>query len=226
MKLKLVHLTSLAIAACISVSAATAATFGFALSDHPGGGMSHTYDYGLRLDRENPDRFFSFGNGASAYMFYDDDNGGANTRAILFGTMRESLGNGNDGGLFNFAYEMLGVTNTGTGTFTDYSGTGNGFVFGAGAGGSDLALGSAARGDGAYFLFGEEITSHNQGNASYEGAGWVQKGPGANDFLFTAEQSIIPVPPDSVSPVPLPAASWMLIAGLGGLAAMGRRRRS
>jgi hypothetical protein len=31
---------------------------------------------------------------------------------------------------------------------------------------------------------------------------------------------------DAPSPVPLPAAGWMLIAGLGGLAAMGRRRKA
>ncbi len=30
----------------------------------------------------------------------------------------------------------------------------------------------------------------------------------------------------SVSVVPLPAAGWLLLAGLGGLAAVGRRRKS
>jgi hypothetical protein len=42
-------------------------------------------------------------------------------------------------------------------------------------------------------------------------------------FLFSARNSTIEVEP--TSPVPLPAAAWMLLAGLGGLGALSRRRR-
>lgn len=46
-------------------------------------------------------------------------------------------------------------------------------------------------------------------------------GTGTGTAAFTAGQATTP----GISPVPLPAAGWMLIAGLGGLAAMGRRRK-
>lgn len=51
-----------------------------------------------------------------------------------------------------------------------------------------------------------------------------QGGGGAT--WFTAGQATVPGGPTNPSPVPLPAAGWMLIAGLGGLAAMGRRRKA
>lgn len=219
---KIIAAAAIAATTIFAAASASAATFGYLLADHPGGGMSSQHDYGLRLDRSN--QFFSFGNGATAYLSYDDTT----DSAVLFGTMRESLGLSGGvktfGGLFNFEYFLTGVTNTGTGTFTDTSGSGNGTVFGAGAGGTDIALGAAARGNGDYFLFGADVASHNQQGAPFEGSGWVQSSPGANDFLFTATTSQTPVPPSNVSPVPLPAAGWLLVVALGGMGLMGRRK--
>jgi hypothetical protein len=36
----------------------------------------------------------------------------------------------------------------------------------------------------------------------------------------------VPVDPDDPAPVPLPAAGWLMLAGLGGLGALARRRRT
>lgn len=50
---------------------------------------------------------------------------------------------------------------------------------------------------------------------------------GGSVGYFTAGSAVPPGGPGPNTPaVPLPAAGWMLIAGLGGLAAMGRRKRA
>lgn len=46
--------------------------------------------------------------------------------------------------------------------------------------------------------------------------------PGLSNIRLYATGGLIP--PSSTTPVPLPAAGWMLLAGLGGLAAMRRRK--
>ncbi|MEM6372403.1 MAG: VPLPA-CTERM sorting domain-containing protein [Pseudomonadota bacterium] len=207
--------------AAASMTAATvsqALTYTFELADHPNGGLSGTYDYGLRLDREAPNpRFFSFGNGASATLVYNSNDG----TAIMSGTLRESTGNGNFGGLYEFEYLLENLTDLGGGGFVDTSGSGTGAVFDAGLGAvADLALGAAAKDrdpySGEYFRFGLDALL-DRAFSGYEGTGWVQKMPGANDFLFTATH---------VSTMPLPAAAWMLLAALGGMGVIGRRRKA
>ena len=47
---------------------------------------------------------------------------------------------------------------------------------------------------------------------------------GINDIVYSYAPTVTPPPPPDVSPIPLPAAGWLLLAGLGGLAAMRRRR--
>ncbi|MEL7131259.1 MAG: VPLPA-CTERM sorting domain-containing protein [Pseudomonadota bacterium] len=197
--------------------------FSYQLDDHPNGGKSATYDYGLRLDRESPDMFFSLStkNGADAYMSYDAAAG----TAVMYGTLVQSLGNGVFGNTFTFQYNLSGLTDDGNGGFTDTTGKGSGFVFGAGAGGSDLSLGAAAKKSnlyaGEYFRFGLDALS-DRPHTGFEGTGWVQSGPGANDFLFTATIATDAPPPPQVPNVPLPAAGWMLLLGLGAIGAVRR----
>ncbi|MFN3846312.1 MAG: VPLPA-CTERM sorting domain-containing protein, partial [Paracoccaceae bacterium] len=45
-------------------------------------------------------------------------------------------------------------------------------------------------------------------------------------FAFKGVGGTVIVPPTGVPPVPLPAAGWMLLAGLGALAASRRRRKA
>ena len=54
--------------------------------------------------------------------------------------------------------------------------------------------------------------------------GW--NGPGGSGNGSGGDENCDPISPDPISPVPLPAAGWLMIAGLGGLAALGRRRAS
>jgi hypothetical protein len=48
----------------------------------------------------------------------------------------------------------------------------------------------------------------------------------SNIRLFGTQRLTNVPPPPPTNPVPLPAAGWMLLAGIGGLAAWGRRRRA
>ncbi|MFL4471981.1 VPLPA-CTERM sorting domain-containing protein [Tateyamaria armeniaca] len=205
--------------AAISLTTATvthATTYVYQLADHPNGGLAGTYDYGLRLDRETPSpRFFSFGNGASATLSYDS----VNLTATMSGTMVESLGNGSTGATYSFSYTMDGLTDIGNGGFIDTTGNGSGSVIGAGVGMTDLLLGAAAKGSapyvGEYFRFGLDALA-DRAFTGFEGTGWVQSKPGANDFLFTA----------TLVTTPLPGAAWMLLAGVGGLGLMRRRKKT
>ena len=193
---------------------AQAATFTFSLSDHGFGNMAATYDYGLRLDREAPPRFFSFENGASATLVYDDVAG----TALISGTVREHLGrdiNNNEvfGDLWNLNYALTNLIDLGGGAFEDRSGLAMGSVS---LNGDVLSLGSAANNAGQYFIFADDGHRIPGDDSSFVGRGWVQKDPGANDFLFSA----------SLVSMPLPAGAWLLLAGIGGLGAMKRRQRA
>ncbi|TGD45200.1 VPLPA-CTERM sorting domain-containing protein [Pseudotabrizicola sediminis] len=55
----------------------------------------------------------------------------------------------------------------------------------------------------------------------------INLGPDAWDVgISNISYSVAPVGPDTPSPVPLPAAGWLMLAGLGGLGAIARRRRT
>ncbi len=205
-----------ALAVGLSTAAANAATYTYNLNDHPGTAHAATYDYGLRLDYAG--KYFSFGNGASAQLIYDDV---AKTASIV-GTMVESLGNGAFGGAWNISYTMSGLKDLGGGFFKEKNGSGSGSIS---LGSDSLALGAKANTWGTYFWLkpnGHRLTNDT---TSVVGAGWVdpQSGlGGANDFLFTASLD----DSGAGASVPLPAAGWMLLSGLLGLGAAARRRRS
>ena len=203
-------------AAAITLTAATAsqaATFVYQLGDHPDGALSSSFDYGLRLDRELPDpRFFSFSNGNTT-LTYNDVTG----VAVIAGTVVESLPSSLTGSTFDINYTLTGLTDLGGGGFVDRAGNGSGVLSGAGIDGTDLELGTSQRTSGplagVYFLFGLDALA-DRPFTGFEGTGWVQSDPGANDFLFTAQ----------IAPVPLPAAGLMLLTAVGGMGVMRRRK--
>jgi hypothetical protein len=89
--------------------------------------------------------------------------------------------------------------------------------FGAlGVAGSDFSasVGSAI---GFYNIAGSGRTFKSSQYANATGVGFW--------FLSTSGDLTYNVPTASVAPVPLPAAAWLLISGIAGLGAVGRRRR-
>lgn len=213
----------------VAATASYAATFTYTLGDFPDLRGRIDFDYGLRLDREGPEgRVFSFeglqGDDTGATLTYDSTSG----TARIEGTVRESLGSGQFGDLFGIEYVMSGltaltdaVTGEETGGFVDTTGAGQGFVFGAGDAGADLVLGAASQFGGPlnseFFLhFGLDAVPQRP-FAGFEATGWVDSGPGFNDFLFTAT----PVTPVTV---PLPGAAGMLLVSLAGMGLVGRRK--
>ena len=169
----------------ISATAATSATYVYDLFDNPDGSETgNGYDYGLRLDDSN--KFFSFENGASATLSYDD----VAKTAEISGTMRESLGFDTDGAtrlfgtLWTVSYTMDMLTDLGGGLFLDETGNGSGSISETG---TSISLGAKARGDGVYFYFTEDSNRDpNTNDELYVGEGWVG-GSGTQDFLFLGE---------------------------------------
>lgn len=220
--------------ALLGAAAAQATTFYYDLSDHPNGGKSATHDYGLRVDFVS--KFFSFDNGAEAFLFYDSDTGDA----TMYGTMVESTGldaagNKTIGNTFDFAYFMTDVTDildangTSTGQFRVQNGDSFGFVYGAADSGGDIELGTKSRGSNEYFNFWDQNPKSGTIPNVLFGEGWVGGSMNCcNDFLFTASLLDTPPPnnPPPPAPVPLPAAGWMLLAGLGGMGVMRRRKKN
>ena len=219
-------------AAILVGAAASAATFTYQLLDHPDGQRSTGSpfaSYGLRLDVANPDSYWSFENGGNATMTIDDGGGGAGAGMMsISGTMRQSFGSGAAlpfGDIWNVSYSIAGLTVGANGTFTDTGGLGSGSLDSTTSSAS-FTLGSKANGAGQYFLFQDD--GHRvPGNSELIGRGWVDNAsnwPGANDFLFRVE-FVPPLDPPDDAVVPIPAAGWLLITGLGGLVVAGRRRK-
>ena len=90
--------------------------------------------------------------------------------------------------------------------------------------------------DGSKFVMGESlnavVTSSGSGSSGVVGLGTLSGDPGSfsyatssnsNSDLFTLTLSVPPAEIDDVSPIPLPAAAWMLLAGIGSLWAFRRR---
>ncbi len=194
-------------------STANAAVFTYNLSDHPNGTLSD-YSYGLRTDQYG--RIFSFENGASAQLIYDDV---AKTASII-GTMIQSFSDGTFGDIWTINYSLSGLTDKGNGTFKDKAGNGSGTIsFGM----TELSLGAKANRWGTYFALLSDGNRIPDDTTTTVGRGWVNYGDKncCNDFLFTAELD----PGDPGGVVPLPAAAWMLLSGVAGLGVMSRRRR-
>ena len=164
--------------------------------------------------------FFSFENGASATLVYDD----VLQKVRIEGTMRESLGGGSFGALWDVKYTINGVKDLTMGFFKDLSGSGVGNIT---LGGTVLKLG--AKGNNAnppaYFKLDGDGHRIPGDDTTIVGRGWVDYNGGGgdyNDFLFTAQRD----PGGSGGVVPLPAAGWMLISGLAGMGLVARRRRT
>lgn len=191
-------------------TSASAAIYTYTLGDHPDRGVS-AYDYGLRLDdAAGGPRFFSFSSGA-ATLSYNDTAG----IATISGFMDESDGLGGFLGTYAINYSMNLLDDLTGGFFRDTTGTGSGSIDGN-------VLGSKAS-NGVYFELNND--GHRLPAGNIEGRGWVNN-PGTgccNDFLFTATGGVTTPGP---TPVPVPAAGLLLLAGLGGLGVMRRRRKT
>ena len=205
-----------AFALTLGATAVSAATYTYGLLDHPDRADTDN-EYGLRLDQYSS--FFSFGNGASATLAYND----VTKTAVISGTMRKNAaGVGNfEAGLWDVSYTMTGLTDLGGGFFKSEVGSG----VGSGTISKDSTtyqMGQKAA-NGDYFIFNAD--GHRvSGDTAIVGRGWVnfEDGSGANDFLFLVDGSGVIT---DGGEVPLPAAGWLLIAGLGGLAALRRKQR-
>mgnify|MGYP001793387489 CR=1 FL=1 len=168
-----------------AASPAEATTTVYALHDHPDGSASPPYEYGLRMDSLS--KFWSFENGASATLTYDD----VGLTAKIEGTAVESTGNGNFGSLWDLEYTLSGIVDSGGGFFTATAGSG--FIE---LGSTKHVLTGKQNDAGIAFLLVATHRLKPGDDADGAGAGWVQPAPGStarpNDFLFTVK--VMPVP--------------------------------
>ncbi|MEM6376039.1 MAG: VPLPA-CTERM sorting domain-containing protein [Pseudomonadota bacterium] len=235
-----------AVAVALAGTSVSAATFSYILADHPFGSLSpggtnatsgpgDQFAYGLRLDNALPDgntanntvgqRIFSFNlPGAGATLTYDD----VALTATISGTMVLNDSNGAPvppNPVFNVTYTMTNLTSL-PGTPGFFSMNGANGVGSISNGIDTFVLGSKAK-SGIYFELDDDGHRIPNDTTTIVGRGWVnpfddngnQVG-GTNDFLFIARPD-----PNPGTVVPLPAAGWMLIAGVAGLGYVGRRKR-
>ena len=218
-----------ALALAFSASAASAATFTYDIFDNADGGLtSSNYSYGLRLDERRTDSEYfilSFegdeNSDVGAQLKYDDTNG----IVQIMGTMTQSFSDGTFAGVWEVFYQMLDVTNDGEGQFIDEAGHGFGYVKN---GDTTYELGAKSRSSGDFFYLRDPSkTGRDDPNypERFVGEGWVnfESTRCCNDFLFTVDNRIKNID-EELTPVPLPAAGWLLIAAVGGLGAMKRRK--
>lgn len=221
------RLTMVAAVAGLALGAATATpasaiSMQFKMFDHPDR-QKKNEAYGLRLDREDPDTFFSAGANAGAStvtLTYD-------LTALTFmleGTMVRSL----DGSIWDLSYGMDGLTPGTDGPDVDFGAFASSSLIANSLtcadilclGESPIEVGRKARADDLFFAFGATSDFSPGSNNDEFGVvrgnimtatGWVG-GSGTNDFLFAG------------TVVPLPAPLLLLGSALLGLGFLSRRR--
>ncbi|MFK8031934.1 MAG: VPLPA-CTERM sorting domain-containing protein [Gammaproteobacteria bacterium] len=195
-------------------STAFAASLTFEIGNHADGALydGSTNPYGLRLD--DLGQTFTVGDnlpgaftGASLTLTFDPADLAAG--AVLTGTVID-----NATGLgYDVNYMMTDLTAAPNGGFISQSGTGTlNERFGEGT----FVLASKSNGTGS-FIFDNDGHRIDGASTGWVGRGWFE-GSGANDFLITGTSDAIP------APVPLPAAIWLMGAGLVSLFGFKRRQ--
>lgn len=228
----------------VSASGAIAATYTYDVYDHSNGGQANApdyMDYGLRLDT-----LYGKSDERSFWSFEDMDDQPNDIRNNSLARLKVDTGAGTaslSGQMrYNFDDSLWDVTVNYTG-ISVLSGAGATASFGA-----TTMMGTLTNGMTTYELVGKKKpnggifdftlafesglkegandigVSYRVGplNETSTAAGWVSSidggqtmTTGTNDFLYTVE----------LAPVPLPAAGWMLLAGVGGMLTFGSRRK-
>ncbi len=187
----------------------------YQLDDHDYGSKSNEYEYGLRLD--GPNLFFTFSqdNGSNVRM---NASGGS---AHIYGTVYQS-----------FSGKITGTTAWTYDYKMTYSGTDDDFLSWDGAGhitdGTTYysLLGMQKKSDPYHTLqFGMDDPKNKYTN-TYVGWGWVSTascdadGTNCGDYTYSGAQDGL----WTATPVPLPAAAWLMIAGIGAMGVARSRR--
>jgi len=163
-----------------------------------------------QFNKTTPDGVFTLSQAQADYLGYSD------ARFIGFYRVREGSGTTFDAGdTFNVTTMFNSVTSNASKILAFLNGKNPGLTY---TGGYLDILGETTIGEansynsgfkeGVAFLFGKDA-----GNIVFRGSGTFNGGQSRGDFDL-----VVP------SAVPLPAAAWMLIAGLGVLAALARRK--
>ena len=235
--------------AAVLATGASAATIDYDLFDHPDGANAGFAEYGIRLDTIG--LYFSFDNPEEdqATLSIDVDN----QSARMYGDVLANSQANDDEGVWTIDYYWTGVTinDAVNGYFTSLAGgygtLTDGFTtyYLDGMGVNDPNY-------GYNFQFGEDHRLSQEdldnGFGPAEGWGWINVGvmseecevnyqvatdvrepciewrgkDGANDFLFTAQLGGGDDNPNGE--IPLPAAGWMLLAGVGALRVMRKKK--
>ncbi len=197
----------------VTLMAFSAATFAssmtFEIGNHGDGSIydGSTNPYGLRLD--DTGQTFTVGDnlpgaftGAALTLTFDPADLAAG--AILAGVIIDNA----TGNAWDVMYSMSDLSAAANGGFIAQSASGT--LTEQGGTGSFNLVGKT---DGTgVFIFDND--GHRLGtNTGWVGRGWVMGSGSSNDFLVTA-----------TAPVPLPAAIWMMGAGLLGLIGASRRK--
>lgn len=159
-----------------------------------------------QFNKATPDGVFTLSQAQADHLGHSD------ARFIGFYRIREGNGTTFDAGdTFNVTSLFNSVTGNAGSILAFLNGRNPGLTY---TGGYLDPLGETTVGaadsyaSGVAFLFGE-----GSGNIVFRGSGTFNAGHTRGEFDFEVPTA-----------VPLPAAAWMLIAGLGGLAAVARRK--
>lgn len=174
------------------------------------GSLAHAASI-TQFDRTTNDGVFTLSDGQKAFL---------GTTSDFIGFLRPRAANGDT---FNAGdtFDVSTLTNTltgGAGLVEKFlNGTNGGLTY---TGNAFDDLGTTTVGDDADYFRGVAFLFSAGGDIVFTGAV-------SGTSTFNAGQTRGPAGdrvPEATAPVPLPAAAWMLIAGVGGLAYAGRRR--